>query len=217
MSQQTLIGTCNLCGKRFSRASMTRHLNACGSPGAEPLKQSFHLFVEGRYSKAYWMHLAVPVEAPLSRVDAFLRQIWLECCGHLSALTIEGRSYNSAKEPGASGMGTRLSSVLRPGLMFTYEYDFGSTTELNLKVVGIRDRGSHRGAVELLARNDAPQIACGECGSQPATQICTTCSCEDEGWLCESCAVDHECGEEMLLPVVNSPRVGVCAYAGDSA
>jgi hypothetical protein len=36
----------------------------------------------------------------------------------------------------------------------------------------------------------------------------------DEGWLCDECAVGHECGEEMLLPVVNSPRVGVCGYVG---
>ena len=27
-------------------------------------------------------------------------------------------------------------------------------------------------------------------------------------------AVGHECGQEMLLPVVNSPRVGVCGYVG---
>jgi hypothetical protein len=32
--------------------------------------------------------------------------------------------------------------------------------------------------------------------------------------LCQACAEDHECGEDMQLPVVNSPRVGVCGYAG---
>ena len=36
----------------------------------------------------------------------------------------------------------------------------------------------------------------------------------EEGWLCQSCADEHECGEDMLLPVVNSPRTGVCGYAG---
>ena len=25
---------------------------------------------------------------------------------------------------------------------------------------------------------------------------------------------EHECGAEVLLPVVNSPRVGVCGYSG---
>ena len=44
--------------------------------------------------------------------------------------------------------------------------------------------------------------------------VCTECVFDDGGWLCETCAVKHECGEEMLLPVVNSPRVGMCGYTG---
>ena len=35
-------------------------------------------------------------------------------------------------------------------------------------------------------------------------------------WLCEDCAKTHECGEEMLLPVCNSPRLGVCGYCGSN-
>jgi len=35
------------------------------------------------------------------------------------------------------------------------------------------------------------------------------------GWLCDECAPKHKCGEDMLLPVVNSPRVGKCGYTGD--
>jgi len=27
---------------------------------------------------------------------------------------------------------------------------------------------------------------------------------------------DHERGEKMLLPVVNSPRVGMCGYTGQN-
>jgi hypothetical protein len=44
----------------------------------------------------------------------------------------------------------------------------------------------------------------------------------DCGWrtrsnsFCQDCLVEHECGEEMALPVVNSPRMGVCGYAGES-
>ena len=226
MSRQTLTGTCSLCGKNFNRASMTRHLKTCGLPdpkapvAAAPAKlppsRSFHLFVEARYAKTYWLHLAVPVEAPLARLDAFLRQIWLECCGHLSAFTIAGARYASEamRDLGESGMQARLGRLFQPGTAFTYEYDYGSTTELNLKVIGLWDRRAKQGAVELLARNDAPQVACEKCGNQPATQICTECVYKDQGWLCENCAENHECGIEMCLPVVNSPRAGVCGYTG---
>jgi Plasmid pRiA4b ORF-3-like protein len=229
MNKQTSTGTCSLCGKHFSRASMTRHLKACGlpdlkspvatAPAREPSSRSFHLFVEARYNKAYWLHLAVPAEARLDRVDAFLRDIWLECCGHLSGFAIAGERYASdaGEDPGWSGMKVRLGRILEPGMVFSYEYDYGSTTELSLKVVGLRDQGTHRGAVELLARNDAPQVSCERCGKHPATWICTECAYVDQGWLCQGCAEDHGCGTEMCLPVVNSPRAGVCGYTGPNS
>jgi hypothetical protein len=202
---------------------MTRHLKTCGLPAAyapaesaTKLPPAFHLFVDARYNKTYWMHLAVPVEAPLSGVDTFLRRIWLECCGHLSGFTVAGQQFVSqgARELGEAGMGVRLSRILQPGMVFRYEYDYGSTTELNIKVLSLRDAGTARGAVELLARNDDPSFACELCGAQPATQICTQCAWKDKGWMCDRCAAGHDCGEEMMLPVVNSPRAGVCGYTG---
>jgi hypothetical protein len=101
-------------------------------------------------------------------------------------------------------------------MVFKYEYDFGTTTELRLKAVGFWDRETEEDAIQLLARNDAPQIACHECGKQIATQICTDCQCRDAeaGWLCDDCADQHDCGSEGMLPVVNSPRTGVCGYSG---
>jgi hypothetical protein len=69
--------------------------------------------------------------------------------------------------------------------------------------------------VELLARNDAPQIACDQCGTgKPATQICTECMYQTGGWLCDDCITTHDCDPAMLLPVVNSPRAGICGYTG---
>jgi hypothetical protein len=108
-------------------------------------------------------------------------------------------------------MGLQAGRVFQPGMVLTYEYDFGSTTELTLKVQGLREGGTSKGAVELLAQNDDPEVVCESCGTRVATQICAVCV---DGWLCESCAAGHECGEEMMLPVVNSPRAGVCGYGG---
>jgi hypothetical protein len=66
--------------------------------------------------------------------------------------------------------------------------------------------------VEILARNDPPEIKCSHCDNL-AAHICVECD-YDNCWLCDDCAEDHECGEDMLLPVVNSPRTGVCGYVG---
>ena len=170
-----------------------------------------HLVVEGRWAKAYWMHLAVLATAPLSKLDEFLRQVWLECCGHMSAFEIDGVRYSVSPMEDERGMKVPLSRVVDVGTKFLYEYDFGSTTTLSLKVVGLGDRATLKNDVELLARNDPPQINCDQCGTQPATLICTGC----EGiWLCAPCSHAHDCGEEYVLPVVNSPRTGVCAYSG---
>ena len=134
----------------------------------------------------------------------------------MSAFEIEEQRYSvqPMKEYGEVGMSARLGKILQPGMAFSYEYDFGSTTELELKVIGMLARGKTKGAVELLARNDAPPVVCQLCGAEPATQICSECAWKDKGWLCQGCAKSHACGTEMCLPVVNSPRAGVCAYAG---
>ena len=159
------------------------------------------------------MHLDVGGDATLKNLDGFLRGIWLECCGHLSAFTIQGTQYMSDPYYDEDiGMDARMDRVLTPGMKFIHEYDFGTTTELDLKVVSERE-GAMEGDIQLLARNDPPEITCGECGD-PATLMCTECSWESKGWLCDKCARKHECGEEMMMPVVNSPRVGVCGYTG---
>ena len=40
------------------------------------------------------------------------------------------------------------------------------------------------------------------------------CIEEGAGLLCSHCAKKHECGEDVQLPVVNSPRMGMCGYTG---
>jgi hypothetical protein len=214
MPAQSFPGRCNLCGGSFSRVAMGRHLQRCLPSGAENKTPAFHVFVTSKYEKAYWLHVALPFNSTLSTLDGFLRQIWLECCGHLSDFTINGLVYGESDNCCDRSTSIRADRVMRTGLTFSYEYDFGSTTALVLKVVGTRECGSKRG-VELLARNDPPQILCSECGSgKLAMQVCADCSYQAAGWLCDDCAETHACGTEMLLPVVNSPRVGVCGYTG---
>jgi hypothetical protein len=110
-------------------------------------------------------------------------------------------------------MDVALGEVLSPRMKFYHEYDFGTTTELTLRVVSER-KGEFKGkSIQVLARNDPLTIICGSC-RKIATQVCSQCIWSGEGWLCDECAPKHECGEDMLLPVVNSPRVGMCGYTG---
>ena len=224
MARQMSKGQCSLCGSTFAKSAMTKHLRSCRqkegnsetSSGGSPRKaRTFHLVVEGRHLPDYWMHLDVRADARLKMLDSVLREIWLECCGHMSAFTIGGQTYSVAPmaDFGDKSMTARLCDVLSPGMKFFHDYDFGTTTHLALKVVSQEERQVKGGPVRLLARNEPPSIPCMSCG-KTATQVCTDCLWSGGGWLCYECAAEHECGEEMLLPVVNSPRVGMCGYTG---
>ncbi len=217
-------GTCSLCGGNFSKAAMIKHLKTCqasfapstskAATSTQPVRY-YHLLVQGRYDSEYWLHLAARANATLTSLDSFLRNIWLECCGHLSQFEIQGSYYlsDAVRELDAKSMRAALEKVLQPDLKFSYEYDFGSTTALIVRVLGERSMPRSRQPILLLARNDPPVIPCVKCGAS-ATKMCAECNYDDAGWLCDKCADEHECGEEMLLPVVNSPRVGVCGYTG---
>ncbi len=215
-------GKCSLCGGVYGKQAMTRHIQACleANPtplvgrGKERVAQLLRVVVQSPGIPAYWLHLEAPADAPLASLDSFLRKTWLECCGHMSAFTIDKQQYVSAAEgPWEKGMSTTLGKVVSIGTAFKYEYDFGSTTELKLTVADEREGEAKGKAVRLLARNEAPPLCCTPCGKDAAS-ICTECSEEENHWLCEGCSAAHEGHEDFLLPVVNSPRVGVCAYAG---
>jgi hypothetical protein len=228
MAKITSQGKCLLCQGTFGKRAMSRHLAKClqGEQKAAPAvskgkpKQTrlFHLVVQGTYNPQYWLHVELPAQATLYDLDAFLRDIWLECCGHLSQFEIEGRRYSvqPSDDPWLGeeeeGMDIALGEVLRPNMKFTYEYDFGSTTPLTLNVVSEREGKKPKERVRLLARNDPPAIPCGVCGA-PATQV-TSEGWREDSWLCEKCAKGDDVDEESLLPVVDSPRVGVCGYTG---
>ncbi len=235
MERRKSSGKCSFCGGTFSKSAMTNHLKSCkqreivpkepshGRKSKHKDKRIFHLVVEGSDLPEYWMHLGVPADAKLTDLDDFLRENWVECCGHLSSFTINNIRYDRdtggvddmwlfGRKP--RSMNIRTGSVLSAGLKFDYEYDFGTPTYLSLRVVSEHEENIKDKSIDILAMNDPPQITCEMCG-EPATQVCGQCIYEGCGWLCDKCAEEHECGEDMLLPVVNSPRVGMCGYTGE--
>lgn len=200
---------------------MSRHLASCPQrasntdAGSQKQKTTtmFHLVVDGRDNPQYWMHLNVSAKTTLATLDHFIRQIWVECCGHLSNFEIDGTTYASHpdSEFGDKSMRIQVGKILSPGEQFSYEYDYGTTTELRFKVVSAEKEVVQEKSIQILARNEPPAISCNGCGKS-AEYVCCECVYEEGGWLCDACAETHKCGEDMLLPVVNSPRVGMCGF-----
>lgn len=213
-------GQCAFCGYETAKGSMGKHLAACpqrqtaiaaaeqSKRGPEPLVQ---LRVQDAYSSAFWLDLEARGSAKLADIDAYLRTIWLECCGHLSEFSTGGwGSQKIAKT-------RRIADVFRPDVTLTHIYDFGTSSETTIKAVGVRN-GAPLSArpLALLARNLMPEATCIECG-QPASHLCMECMIEDQtsGTLCPAHAANHpheNYGEPFEL--VNSPRLGMCGYTG---
>ncbi len=218
------MGTCFLCNGNYVRRVMSSHIQHCGLPktkasaAVKPAKKShkpsFHIFVEGRDSKLFWMHLAVRPEAELAELDGFLRKTWLECCDHASAFTIQGKDFacSPSGDSDEDDEEIRLCDVLQPGMELTHEYDFGSTTHLKLKVVGPREGVAKESGMQLLARNDMHEFYCELCESLQPKIICPDCALRGKGWMCEACAAVHECDPDSFRAIRNSPRVGICRY-----
>jgi len=219
-------GTCALCGHNNSQRKMLTHLRRC-APAHDASKGAsaslYHLRVYGRENAIFWLDLEIKGAAKLRQLDDILRKVWLECCGHLSAFRIDPWTYTVSVDrtfevsPSERSMNVKVSEALpEPGRWFGYEYDFGSTTELSLRVVGSRQAKMGRSPVRFLARNDPPVWPCSVC-KEPAAVICPFCTQDGDSFCCRKHAGQHRCGEdEAFLPVVNSPRMGVCGYTGEA-
>ena len=191
----TLNGNCFICGKTAGKTAIKNHVLKDHDNGDE---KCYLLRAEGVYDKSFWLFFTVPIDASLTVVDKFLRNIWCECCGHLSAFSKGGSEFGKA----------RKLSTLNVGDILLYEYDFGSTTEIALIVVDEILRTKQREKVQLLARNAPLDEKCDECGAS-ALYV----NIYEGVNYCNDCAENEE-DDEMLMPITNSPRSGECGYDG---
>ncbi len=189
-------GNCYICGKTAGKTAIKNHVLKDHNDGNEPC---YLIKAEGAYNKDYWLFFTVPLDVSLSTVDKFLREIWCECCGHMSAFRMGGREFGKA----------RKLSTLTVGDTLLYEYDFGSTTEIVLTVVSEISREKQKEKVRLLARNIPLEERCDRCGA-PATYTDVI----GREALCYGCAEDSD-DHGMLMLITNSPRSGECGYDGE--
>ncbi|MCL2135778.1 MAG: hypothetical protein FWH37_09605 [Candidatus Bathyarchaeota archaeon] len=200
------VGNCYVCGVQLGKVAIKNHVlkmhaNEVGG-------EECYLFkIEGACDKRYWLLVDVALGSSLSVLDSFLRRIWLDCCGHLSRFHF-GCELGKSRKIGSLCVGDKIM----------YEYDFGSTTELLLTIVGVVRRPKQCESVRLLARNVPLNYVCVDCGKS-ADYVCTECLCDydaENPFFCKKCCKKHgETHDGMELPITNSPRMGVCGYCGD--
>lgn len=205
-------GYCIYCNTLFSKQELGKHLaeHLAGmeKAGNESSAVNYcHIEVE---SDEMFLHLLVKGDAKMKVIDKFLKDIWLDCCGHMSAFGHKDFKVS---------MSDLVEDVMEPRIKIFHDYDFGSTTRVFLK--GLKHYNlNEKEKVILLSRNEPLKIPCSICKKEPAAYLCTECFDGDNySFFCEKCSVLHEEECEAFtdysqMPVVNSPRMGVCGYEG---
>ena len=204
-------GECLYCKQVFSQKEIGKHLakhlvdkekNDTGTS-----TQTYcHVVVE---SDLMFLHLLVKGAATMKTIDKYLRDIWLECCGHMSAFG--HKNFKVA-------MSHKVQDVFEPRVKIFHDYDFGTTTRVFLK--GLKHYEMNmKESIVLLSRNEPLKRMCVLCKKEPALYICSRCNWDQDSYFCEKCSVKHEkvCddfADYACMPVVNSPRMGECGYEG---
>jgi len=213
-------GKCAYCGKEMAKELMLKHLSTCSQRqkvisesehGSDMKQHLYHLRVEDAPSGDYWLDLEMRGSARLKDLDNYLRAIWLECCGHMSRFSFGGWDSKDL------AMKTQADQIFELGVKLTHIYDFGTSSETLIKVIGAREgKATTSNPISLMARNLPPEAKCIEC-EKPASWLCIECMYEEDspGLLCDEHVQGHphdNYGEPM--PLVNSPRTGMCGYTG---
>ena len=82
-------GTCAKCHKTVSTYRANSHLKNCTLGDKTGTKhRSFILKIKDLDVRRYWMYVKMSETATLDDLDKFLRNVWLECCGHMSEFNI---------------------------------------------------------------------------------------------------------------------------------
>ena len=221
-----------------------KHIKENEKTGKPGISYLLKVVPNPRYnSLPYFLYLWVNGNATIKDIDIQLRAIWLECCGHMSSFTDKKeagnrrgmnmfsffeadellqkgktKKYENLMEDtnGEIPFRKKVKDVFYEKQIIEYEYDFGSSTLLEITVSEIFNIAADKKVV-LLSRNEPLEIMCEVCKKEPATQICTIHNYDEDSLFCDKCGKKHkkscpDFDDYAGLPVVNSPRMGVCAY-----
>ena len=85
--------------------------------------------MQDKWSGSYWLHLEIRGNDTLKDLDYYLREIWLECCGHLSSFDFGEVLYTQIFD---DGMGYKeeqqYQSGSRPCSRQTWKYPMSTTS-----------------------------------------------------------------------------------------
>ncbi|MBU4141464.1 hypothetical protein KKE99_01165 [Patescibacteria group bacterium] len=206
-------GQCKFCQQDFSKRQIAAHLDVCSKRKEDKNIKNLRLRVVDPYMKNFWLIVEVNERANFNDLDNLIKDVWVECCGHLSLF---GDYQNEVSKKKI------IADILKPKDSIGYIYDFGSSTELTVEAL---EYSNHqligKKNIELVARNYLPPSDCVKCGRQ-ATYVCVYCCESEPALVCDKCAEkyhneDDKKTDHCVALISNSPRSGVCGYAQEGS
>ena len=199
---------CKFCDKKFGIKTIEDHLSDC-IPNFVNDKSGYLIeFISKNdiTKKSYQMFAIFGIKCKFSHIDIFLRNMWCECCFHLSTLDVfeevnDEQSHKSVKF-------NTLISKYKNANQFIYCYDMGSTTDIYFRIIKKLDGTNKNTDIELLYHNEPFKIKCKN------YKICKGFAMFIyKDLFCNECKnnLDEE-EQTYILKLSNSPRTGICTY-----
>ncbi len=172
-------GKCYYCNKELTERTIKRHMKNCSGmkqvieekmKDTKEVRDQFIISIKDKYKpNVYCIYVSIDANLQLQHLDKFIRDIWVECCGHLSAFNIDREMYHDNSD-GQYEMNFYLKDILNVDKKFEYQYDFGSTTYLILEVVDMIKVPSEFSQIEIIARNNVEGDGCSS--NSPRDGVC---------------------------------------------
>jgi len=152
---------CKVCGNEYTVRGITRHIKSCKAIQKDYSKgiyKYYTLKINDFYRSSFFLYVSAVSHLTLGQLDQFLRDIWVECCDHLSCFDYNGKTYNIDDRStfGIDGENIQLKQLVKLGESLSYEYDYGSTTKLEIEVIDELSGGFRDSLIEIFARNELP-------------------------------------------------------------
>lgn len=204
-------GKCFYCNELLEskelKTHLAKHLKELEKNAKDSETETFcHVEVQ---AEDMFLHLLVKGDTKMKTIDTFLKKIWLDCCGHMSGFS--HRHFKISKSD-------LVEHIFEPKVKVQHQYDYGSTTHLDL--IGHKHyQLKEKKELILLSRNEPLKLMCDICKKKIATTLCCVCLWDDESFFCDNCSEKHgencsDYADYASMPIVNSPRMGVCGYEG---
>lgn len=148
---------CELCGNKYTaEGGILRHLKSCLKSRDVHSKSSYLMLkVSDTDNADYFLYLLIHENETLCTLDIYMKAIWLECCGHLSQFYTNPFSPEYARINNTEYHGP-IRKILKEGERIHYDYDFGSTTTLEIECIKDLVECDRDEPIVLLARNENP-------------------------------------------------------------